>query len=240
MYNLEVLLRFYCLSNCVSPHNIWNKILFSCSILIHQAKHCIAAESTCPCTLEAFVPKDHVLYRMLDSSTKIPWEKGVSLKKSFFSYQRRSRDHQALEKAPQRSQGVTIPRSVPKTSRCGTLMGMAVFVWSSDLMILSAFSDLSNSMILRFGVTVASRRIKILKVGKGMFRTPCFCCELEACVLRGSILFFCWWKELQSDQSRANGSRIYKIACDQFRKQLRLGEFEFLSMWHLPKERKGN
>lgn len=37
MYNPEVSLNFYCMSNCISPHNTWNKILFSCSVLIHQA-----------------------------------------------------------------------------------------------------------------------------------------------------------------------------------------------------------
>jgi len=53
---------------------------------------------------------------------------------------------QALEQAAQGSDGVIIPGGVQKTCRCGTLgyglVGMVVFGWQLDFMILEVFSNL--------------------------------------------------------------------------------------------------
>lgn len=155
--------------------------------------------------------------KCLTTAAKHPGKWKWICKKGFFSCQESLRTGKG---SPGKWWSHHPPRKVQKTSRCGTFMGMVVFGWSLDLMTLLTFCNLRDSTILWFGVTTASRRIKLLKVGKGVFGAPCVCYELEACVLRASILFFFWWKELQSDQSRAKRNKIYKTECEQFKKQL--------------------
>jgi len=57
-----------------------------------------------------------------------------------------------LDQAAQGSGGVPIPGGVQKLCGCGTwghgLVGMVVFGWWLDLMILEVFSSLNDSMIL--------------------------------------------------------------------------------------------
>jgi len=63
-----------------------------------------------------------------------------------------------LEQAAQGSGGVTIPRSVQKTCRCGTsghgLAGMVLLVGWLDFMILEIFSNLNDSMMVISTLTI--------------------------------------------------------------------------------------